>query len=43
MNGKRIAMLIRRNAMMFDQKEVAQFDRPLPAEKFKEEFLRWIE
>lgn len=43
MNGKRIAMLIRSNAMMFDQKEVAQFDRPLPAAQFKEEFLRWIE
>lgn len=43
MNGKRIAMLIRSNAMMFDQKEVAPFDRPLPAAQFKEEFLRWIE
>ena len=43
MNGKRIVMLIRSNAMMFDQKEVAQFDRPLPPAQFKEEFLRWSE
>ena len=43
MGSKLIALLIRSNAMMFDQKEVAQFDRPLPAEQFKEEFLRGIE
>ena len=43
MGGKLIAMLIHSNAMMFDQKEVAQFDHPLPAEQFKEEFLCWIE
>lgn len=43
LNSAERAVNVRTKILMFDQKEVALFDRPLPAAQFKEEFLRWIE
>lgn len=43
LNSAERAVNVRTKILMFDQKEVVPFDRPLPAAQFKEEFLRWIE